>query len=73
MRKMDEIETEDSCLNRSGSEEPLFVLCGRDPAAGDAIREWIRQRVRMGLNKGSDPKIIGAADIIREMEEWYER
>lgn len=43
----------EGCLGRSTDAEPVFVLCGRDPVAGDIIREWADRRevraVRLGL------------------------
>lgn len=43
MIKSDEIGDPTSCLNRSSSNEPLFVLCGRDVSAAHTVRMWADQ------------------------------
>lgn len=40
MKKADELREPHSCLNASDPAEPLFVLCGRDPVAGETVRVW---------------------------------
>lgn len=34
----------EGCLGRSKDDEPIFILCGRDPVAGEIIREWADRR-----------------------------
>lgn len=46
----------------------LFVLLGRDPAAPDTIRFWVRERIRLGLNAAGDPKMVEAEECARTME-----
>lgn len=48
MRKIDVISDPRSCLNRSTDEEPVFVIRGSDPIAGDVIRDWARRARRAG-------------------------
>jgi hypothetical protein len=68
MLKSDELIDPRSCLNRAMSDEMLFVLLGRDPAAPRAIRAWINERVVLGKNKISDDQIVEAMRIAEEME-----
>ena len=44
-----------SCWNRAENNEMVFVLLGRDVAAPEAIRAWIRERIKLGKNKPDDP------------------
>lgn len=68
MRKHEEISDPYSCWNAAGDDTLLFVLLGRDKAAPRAIYAWIEERVRLGLNKSDDPKIMNARDIALSME-----
>jgi hypothetical protein len=68
VRKIDEIENPDSCLNRAGSGEMIFVLRATDPSAPTAILSWIMNRVQLGRNKFSDEKIKEALRCIETME-----
>lgn len=40
MKKLDELENPDSCLNRAGLDEPIFVLRANDELAAGIVREW---------------------------------
>lgn len=40
MRRIDEIEKLDSCLNKSADDEWIFVLTARDAHAPAAVRKW---------------------------------
>lgn len=62
MRKRDETTRADTCLARAHSEEMIFVLLGRDPAAPEAIRAWIGARIRLGKNKRDDAQILHALE-----------
>lgn len=64
MRKRDELNDPKSRLNMAADNEPLFVLLGRDPAACVAVQHWIWARIRLGLNKSTDAKILGASEWI---------
>jgi len=63
MRKQDEMADRASCLNKAEDDEWIFVLLGRDRAACKAVEAWIKERVRLGLNRQTDPQI-------RSAEEW---
>jgi len=68
MIKTEEIANPTSCLNKAKPEEMLFVLLGRDPAAPVAIREWCKERVRLGKNKWTDPQIEDAIYCAVQMQ-----
>lgn len=68
MRKCDEMSSPDSCLNKANFDEMLFVLLGRDRAAGATIRFWADLRVLMGLNKPDDYQIKCANECAAEMD-----
>jgi hypothetical protein len=67
--KRDELADPNSCLNRAGDDEMLFVLRAHDPAAPEAIEEWCRIRLEMGKNTVSaeDTKILEAYECARQM------
>lgn len=68
MRKRDELDLSDSCLNRAKDDEMIFVLLGRDPAAPAAIRAWIAERIRLGKNTAGDAQLRDAARCIEQMQ-----
>lgn len=70
MLKTLEIYTDDSALNRAKSNEPLFILMGRDTAAPQAIRQWCVERIRQGKNKTGDEQVLKAVELARQMEEY---
>ena len=68
MKKSDELDLPQSCLNKSSPNEHLFVLCARDPAAPVAIRAWIAERLRLGKNTAADDQIREAFECATLME-----
>lgn len=68
MRKKDEISKPGTCLAHAHPDEMVFVLLSRDVAAPATIRFWAAERLRLGKNVESDPKIREALDIARVME-----
>ncbi len=68
MRKHDELTDPGSCLNRARDDEWLFVLLGRDAAAGAAVNAWIDERIRLGKNTRTDPQIVEALAWVRTVE-----
>ena len=62
------------CYANAEPDEPLFTLLARDPAAPDAILEWIRTRremIALGEKPGSDwPVIDEALVLVDEMRAW---
>ena len=68
MRKCDELNDSESCLNKAHDSERLFVLLARDPAAPVAIRAWIAERIRLGKNAPGDEQIREAFECASLME-----
>lgn len=66
MEKKFELLRESSCLNKAASDEPLFVLRAKDPAAPQAIRLW----VEMSRGQQPDEKLAEALDLAERMREW---
>ena len=67
MRKIEEINNPNSCLNRAKYNELIFVLLGHDVASPDTIRFWANRRIELGRNREDDPQIVEAlalADVI---------
>lgn len=60
MIKSEELSNPNSCMSRAKPGEMTFVLLARDPAAPDAIRHWVFQRIRLGKNKETDPQVAEA-------------
>lgn len=69
MEKALELSVPTSCLNKAKDNELLFVLLERDKAAPAAIRMWIRERLRRGMNLTTDSQIVEARACLRRMEE----
>lgn len=68
MRKRDELNDSESCLNKARDDEYIFVLLARDPAAPIALRAWVAERIRIGKNAPEDAQIVEALDCARRME-----
>lgn len=68
MRKRDELTNPNACMVRARDDEMTFVLLGRDEAAPDTIREWIKQRIARGKNQPEDAQITEAEQCARTME-----
>jgi len=67
MRKSEEISNPESCWNRAGADELVFVLLGRDIAAAAAIRAWAMERIRLQKNEPADEQIAQALQIADRM------
>lgn len=65
--KKQEILNPDSCLNRAGVDELIFVLLERDDAAPIAIQAWIDARIRLGKNSADDSQIKEARELLLQM------
>lgn len=68
MRKLQEVADDNSCLNRAGDGEMIFVLLGRDAAAPHAIRAWAEERLRLDKNEWNDEQIQHALVCAEIME-----
>ena len=65
MRKREEINDPNSCLNKAKEDEMIFVLLGRDEGAVAAVLAWINMRIKLGKNNPRDAQIV-------EAEKWIE-
>jgi hypothetical protein len=55
------------CYANAKPDEPMFVLLGRDPLAGDLVRTWANSRELYG----EDPaKVEEARACARKMDEY---
>lgn len=61
-----ELSDSQSCLNKSGAEEPIFVLCARDKHAPAAVRLW----AKMSVMNHPQEKIAAALEVAEAMECW---
>jgi hypothetical protein len=68
MKKLLELESVNSCLNRAKNDETVFVLLARDECAPLVIRTWCGLRVGMGKNKWEDEQIQDALRCAEAME-----
>lgn len=69
MLKIEEQADPKSCWNKAFPGERIFVLLGRDPAAGAAIRAWANERVGIGKNVPGDRQIreaLECADLMAQ-------
>ena len=72
MKKYDEMQTPNSCLNKAKIDEQLFVLLARDECAPGAIRYWCQLRLEHGLNTIEDRQIqeaLKCAEIMRHQQQ----
>lgn len=68
MLKRDEIDDTNSCFNRAGEGERIFILLARDVAAPTAIRAWVAERIRLGKNELTDAQIVEALECAIRMD-----
>lgn len=68
MKKRDEIEQPNSCLNKAAEDEPVFVLRAKDPIAPAAVEEWARQAQQTGRHEPA--KIEEARALAASMRAW---
>ncbi len=68
MLKSQELSNSKSCLHKAESDEMLFVLLGRDAAAPDTMRFWVKRRIELGKNKITDPQVMEALNYAAYME-----
>jgi len=68
MRKKDEINHPDSCLNKAKDDEPIFVLRAQDAFAPHLVAAWINlAAATLGF---SHPKIAEATDLLAQIHGW---
>ena len=57
-------------MSKAKDDEMVFVLLGRDAAAAETIRFWVRERVELGKNRMSDSQITEALECADHMDTW---
>ena len=55
------------CYANAHTDEPMFVLLGRDPIGGALVRLWAEARETL---KPGDKKIVEAQECAASMDEW---
>lgn len=68
MIKSEELTNPNSCMSKARPDEWTFVLLARDKAAANTIRYWVEERIRLRLNKRTDPQILEAFNAAREID-----
>lgn len=68
MRKIQEIENPESCLNRAEDDEPLFVIRAKDKVSASVVRSWAEWASLSGAHEPE--KIQEARAIAEDMENW---
>jgi len=58
----------ESCFNKAGDDEPLFVLRANDPLAANIVEEWVKQAEDAYLY--TPEKLDGAFAIVQEIRAW---
>jgi len=69
MIKCEELTNPASCMSRAADHEMTFTLLARDVAAPEAIRFWVRERIRLGKNNERDEQILEALHCAAFMEQ----
>lgn len=70
MRKRDELQREDSCINRAGDDEPVFVLRAKDVLASALVRTWAEFADATGAHEPE--RAAEARELADLMDEWAE-
>lgn len=73
MKKYEERDNPNTCWNKAREDEMLFVLLERDDAFPGTVRYWISERIRLGLNKPGDEKLVRAEAAAKYVEESLQR
>lgn len=67
MKKTDEIQKHDSCLNKAAHDEPIFVLRAKDPIASRVVRFWADTANDLEIHVD---KVDEAENLADEMDRW---
>lgn len=68
MRKVDEFLKYNSCLNKAGNDEPLFILRAQDILAPTLVRGWVK--AYKAFPNHNPAKVTEALALANEMEVW---
>lgn len=69
MLKRLEISDPNSCLNKAGDDELIFVIRDVDVAAPGTVRDWCSRRIKAGKNQPGDAQITEALQWADKVEE----
>lgn len=67
MTKQEELDDPNSTWNRTGADEPVFILAGRDVCAPLTVMDWIDHASHHGVAMG---KLRGAVTLVVKMLRW---
>lgn len=67
MTKSQERDNPGSCFNRSGEDEPIFVLRARDPIAAATVNAWVKLAKEREIHKD---RIEEALSHAQRMQDW---
>ncbi len=56
------------CIGRTAGDEPVFLICARDPLGGSIVRNWASSAIAHRVNPY---KIADALRIASAMDAWY--
>lgn len=68
MFKHEELADPCSCWNKAGDNTFVFILIDMDEAMAATMRFWIGERIRLGLNKPGDFKLLCAEQKAEQVE-----
>jgi hypothetical protein len=71
--KAHEVTNPQSCWNKAGADERIFILLERDESFPAAVRAWAQERIRRGTNNLKDAKIQEALDLAAQVEGYHSR
>lgn len=60
----------EGCLGRSQDDEPVFILCARDPVAAIVVRTWVVLSRWRGVRAS---KLAEAEALAEQMDTWRQR
>lgn len=78
--KRDELANPNSCLNRAGDDEPIFVLRAHDPDAAAVVLEWADRYLRRKID-ANYPRVLTpeqrmkwgeANELVENMQRWHD-
>jgi hypothetical protein len=58
------------CYAHAEPDEPMFILLGRDPQAGNTVRKWVALR-RAAVNATISDKLQEALECADAMDRFY--
>lgn len=65
--EMDAASKGEGCLGRSAADEPVFILCARDPVASIVVRTWVVLSRWRGVREA---KLAEADNLAERMDAW---